>query len=444
MKKIIILYFFIIGFSHTSLNAQELDTLKLNAYFNTLEANNKFMGSVALSKNGKLLYTKSTGYLSVEDSIAATNHTKYKIGSISKTFTATLILKAAELKKLDLNQPINIYFPELINADKISIKDLLNHRSGIHDFTQDYFYSFWNTKQKTQEDLLEIIINGGNDFAPNTKAQYSNANYILLSIILEKVFKKTYANLLEIYITKPLKLKNTYLLTKEIDIHEQEAKPYNFISNHWEAALQTHYSIPLGAGGVISTPIDLIKFSEALFGGKILKPESLALMQTTKDQFGLGLFLFPYYNQIGFGHTGGIDGYRAVFSYFPDTKVAYVLISNGINYNFNNISLSVLNAISGRAYKIPEFSTATYKTTEAELDKHIGVYASTDISLKITISKTKTGLTAQATGQASFPLKAINENIFTFDQAGIQLTFNPTQNTMLLLQNGKEFLFTKE
>lgn len=444
MKKIIILYFFIIGFSHTNLSAQELDTLKLNAYFDTLEENNKFMGSVALSKNGKLLYTRSTGYLSVEDSIPATKDTKYKIGSITKTFTATLVLKAVELKKLDLNQHINIYFPELINADKIRIKDLLNHRSGIHDFTQDYFYSFWNTKQKTREDLLEIIINGGNDFAPNAKAEYSNANYILLSIILEKVFRKSYASLLETYITKPLKLKNTYLLTKVLDLQKQEAKSYSFASNHWEEEPQTHHSIPLGAGGIISTPIDIVKFSEALFGGKILKPESLALMQNTKDQFGLGLFLFPYYNQIGYGHTGGIDGFRAVFSYFPDTKIAYVLTSNGINYNLNNISLSVLNAASGRAYIIPEFSTTTYKTTEAELDKHVGIYASADISLKITISKTKTGLTAQATGQASFPLKAINENIFTFDQAGIQLTFNPTQNTMLLLQNGKEFLFTKE
>ena len=135
-----------IGFSQT------FDKKKLDTYFQVLEKNNKFMGSVALSKNGELIYTKSIGYADIENNIKASEKTKYRIGSISKSFTAVLILKAIENQQLTINETIDKWFPTITNSNKITIKQLLTHRSGIHNFTNNPDYLLWNTQSKTEKE----------------------------------------------------------------------------------------------------------------------------------------------------------------------------------------------------------------------------------------------------------------------------------------------------
>jgi CubicO group peptidase (beta-lactamase class C family) len=112
----------------------------------------------------------------------------------------------------------------------------------------------------------------------------------------------------------------------------------------WNAEAETDISIPIGAGGIVSTPTDLTKFSDALFGGKLLKTESLEIMKTIKDQYGIGLFQIPFFDKKGYGHTGGIDGFTSVFIHFSDENISYALISNGTNFNNNDISIAVLSA----------------------------------------------------------------------------------------------------
>lgn len=143
--------------------AQEFDSGKLDTYFDTLQAHNKFMGNVAVSKEGNLLYARSLGYTDVKHKIKANEKTKYRIGSVSKTFTAVLVFKAVEEGILDLAQRIDTYFPTLPNAEKITIDQLLNHRSGIHNFTQDASYLSWNTQPRTHEQMLAIIAKDGRD-----------------------------------------------------------------------------------------------------------------------------------------------------------------------------------------------------------------------------------------------------------------------------------------
>lgn len=420
--------------------AQNFDKNKLDSFFSALEANNKFMGSVAVSKNGTIIYSRSVGFSDVENNIKADKNSKYRIGSISKTFTSVLVLKAAENKKLDLNQTIDKYFPTIENARKITIRHLLSHRSGIHNFTDDEDYLTWNTQPRTEKEMVEIIAKAGNDFEPGSKAQYSNSNFVLLSYILEHSLKKSYADLLQEYITKPVGLTNTYFGGK-INPKKNECKSYSFAGT-WKIEPETNISIPLGAGGIISTPSDLTKFSDALFGGKLLKSESLELMKTIKDGYGIGLFQIPFYDKKGYGHTGGIDGFSAVFSYFYEGNISYALTSNGTNFNNNNISIAVLSAVYNEPYDIPEFST--YEVSAENLDKYLGIYTSTQIPLKITITKDNKTLIAQATGQSAFPLEATKEDTFKFDQAGIVLEFNPVEKTMLLKQGGGKFFFTKE
>lgn len=419
---------------------QDFDRTKLDNYFDALEANNKFMGSVAVSQNGKIIYSKTIGFSDFEKSIKANENSKYRIGSISKTFTTVLVFKGVEMNKINLNQTIDKYFPNIKNANKITVSHLLYHRSGIHNFTDDKDYLTWNTNAKTEIEMLEIIAKAGSDFEPNSKAAYSNSNYVLLTFILEKTFNKSYADLLTEHITKPIGLENTYLGGK-INLNNNECNSYRFIGN-WKLEPETDISIPLGAGGIVSTTGDLVKFSDALFNGKLIGNESLDKMKTIKENYGMGLFQLPFDNKISFGHTGGIDGFTSMFSYFSDDNISYAMISNGSNFNNNNISIAILNAVFGKPFAIPEFKT--YDVSSEDLDKYLGIYASAQIPLKITITKENNTLIAQATGQSAFPLEATEKDKFKFDQASVLLEFNPAEKSMILKQGGGQFIFTKE
>lgn len=419
--------------------AQGFDKNKLDNYFSALEANNKFMGSVAVSGDGKVIYTKAIGFADVENNIRATDMHKYRIGSISKTFTTVLVLKAVEDKKLDLNQTIDAYFPTIKNSGKITIKQLLGHRSGIHSFTGDADYLSWNTKPMAESEMVKLIAKADSEFEPDSKAEYSNSNFVLLSYILEKTYKQPYAGLLEEYIVKPLGLTNTYYGGRT-DIVNNESKSYRFTGS-WKEEAETDLSIPLGAGGIVSTPGDLVKFADALFSGKLVKPESLELMQTIKDGYGIGLFRMPFDDKTGYGHTGGIDGFSSVFIHFADGNISYALTSNGANTNINDISIAVLSAVYERPYEVPAFKA--FEVNAADLDKYTGTYASSQMPLKITVTRENNTLIAQATGQASFPLEATEKDIFKFDLAGIVMQFTPSEKSMLLMQGGGQYLFVK-
>lgn len=420
--------------------SQAIDKTKLDNYFQALETSNKFMGSVAISQNGKLVYTKSIGFIDIEAGIKADENSKYRIGSISKTFTTALILKAVEEKKISLTQTIEIYFPTVQNASKITISQLLYHRSGITNFTNDKSYLNWNTQSKTETEMLEIITKAGSVFEPDSKAEYSNSNFLLLSYILEKVYKKSYSKVLEEKIIKPVGLKNTFFGGK-INLKNNECYSYKFLTN-WTKEPETDLSIPMGAGAIVSTPADLTKFSDALFEGKIISKESVEQMQMIKDKYGMGLFEIPFYDNLGYSHTGGIDGFRSVFAYFPKDKIAYALTSNATNYENNKITIALLSSIYNKPYDIPTFKT--YELSTEDLDQYLGVYSSKDISMKITISKSDKILMAQATGQPAFALEATGKDKFKFDQAGVVLEFNPASKQLLLKQGGGVFTFIKE
>lgn len=421
-----------LGFAQTT-----FDKVKLDNYFSALEQNNKFMGSVAVSKKGEIIYTKAIGFADVENKAKANEDTKYRIGSISKSFTAVLVLKAVEEEELNLNQTIDKWFPTITNANKITVKQLLCHRSGIHNFTDDKDYLTWNTQPKTEKEMVEIIAKGGSDFTPDGKAEYSNSNFVLLTYILEKTYSKSYADLLHEYIVKPIGLTNTYVFGN-INPNNNESKSYRF-NGSWEVEPETDFTIPLGAGAIISTPTDVTKFADNLFAGKLLKPESVEVMKTINDGYGVGLFQIPFYKSVGYGHTGGIDGFTSVYSHFADEGISYALTSNGTNFNNNDISIAVLSAVYDKPYEIPLFKT--YDLNPQELDKYLGVYASKQIPLKITITKDGNTLIAQGTGQPAFPLDATEKDKFKFDQAGAKFEFNPTDKTMILYQGGGKIEF---
>ncbi len=420
--------------------SQTFNKAKLDSFFAEIEKHNKFMGSVAISKGGKIIYTKTIGFVDVENKIRATDSSKYRIGSISKTFTAVLTFKAIEKKILNINQSIDKWFPTIPNSKKITIEHLLSHQSGIHNFTNDNNYLTYHTLRQTEKDMIKRIEKGGSDFEPGSKTQYSNSNYVLLSYILEKVYNKSYAELLQEYIVKPLGLKNTYI-SEHINVKNNECKSYKYVG-YWVEEAQTHYTVALGAGAITSTSSDLIKFSDALFGGKILTTKSINIMKTLKNGYGMGIFPVPFYKSIGYGHTGSIDGFNSVFTHFPDEKISYALVSNGSNYNINDISIAVLSAVYNKPYEIPTFTN--YNITSEDLDVYLGVYTSEQITLKITITKNENTLIVQGTGQPAIPFDPIAKNKFKSDMVGAKIEFNPSNKTMILFQGGGQITFKKE
>lgn len=439
MKKLIFTLFVTflssqIGFSQT------LDTLKLNDYFKSLESKNNFLGSVALMKNGEIVYTNQIGYADFDTKQKSNQNTKYRIGSISKTFTAVLIFKAIEEGKLSLDETLQNYFPTIKNSNLITISNLLNHRSGLHNFTKEKEYLTYNSNPKNEKEMLSIISKFDSDFKPNSKSEYSNSNYVLLSYILQKTYNKTYSEILKEKIVSKINLKNTFFGSK-IHLENNEANSYRF-KQKWEKQTETDMSIPLGAGGIVSTPTDLLQFAEALFNYKIISEKSVSRMKIIEDKYGMGLFKIPFYNKTSFGHTGGIDGFSSVFRYFPKEKYAFALTSNGSNYNNNKISIVLLSALFNKPFKIPAFKKYQLKTED--LDTYLGTYSSSGFPLKIKITKSDNNLIAQATGQPSFVLESTEKNKFKFEQAGIVLEFDSKKNEMTLKQGGGIFILMKE
>ncbi|WP_373520054.1 serine hydrolase domain-containing protein [Aquiflexum sp.] len=186
MRKILSIIF--ISFITGSVSAQEFDHEKLDNYFETLAANNKLMGSITMANEGEIIYQKAFGFAEVDQQIPLSTDSRFRVGSISKMFTSALILKAIEEEKIKLDQKIDAFYPEIENSEIISISQLMNHRSGVHSFTSDPDYLTWHTAPKSRKSLYSIIIHGGSDFEPDSKADYSNSNYVLLTWILEDIY----------------------------------------------------------------------------------------------------------------------------------------------------------------------------------------------------------------------------------------------------------------
>lgn len=351
--------------------AQNFDKAKMDSFFTTIERFDEGMGSISIFQDGREVYQKSYGYADVENRTKANSTTKYRIGSITKTFTATIIMKLIEEGRLSLSSKLADYYPQVENSKEITIQHLLQHRSGISNFTASADYFSWNTQPHTKKQLLKRIISGGANFKPDEKAEYSNSNYVLLTFIAEDVTNKKYADLLNEIIIYPCKLENTYVGSR-IKRKKNEAYSYTKPSG-WEKEKETDMSIPSGAGSIISTPSDLNTFYSCLFAEKIVNKQSLMSMMTLKDNLGLGLFKVPFYDMVGYGHRGGIDGFLANVFYFPENGITVALAANGVVYPLKDILIGTLSIYYGKSYKLPEFSSEVVVLKE-DLNKYLGIY----------------------------------------------------------------------
>ncbi|AZA51351.1 class A beta-lactamase-related serine hydrolase [Chryseobacterium carnipullorum] len=421
--------------------SQNASKQKLMDYLDSLSVHHKLMGSFAIAENDRPAFLKTTGFSDAAKQQKANINTQYRIGSISKIFTAVLIMKAVEDKKLSLSTKLSLFYPEIEYADKITIGNLLQHRSGIHNLTNEEEYWTYNTKPQTEESLLSIIKKYKSDFSPGTKYVYSNSNYIILGFILEKVYEKSYIRLIKDKIARPLKLTLTEVGGK-IDPSKNQALSYQYTNGNYQLSQETDMSIPVGAGNIISTPTELIKLIIGLENGKLISKNSLEQMKGFVDNYGYGIAKVPFEQYSGYGHTGGIDNFRSVLYYFPELKVAVSFVTNQSDYDNNDISIKMIQTVLGKDFKMPNFKEIS--VSEELLKKYEGLYKAEGFPLDIKIFSENGKLMGQATGQGKFPLQAVSENEFKFEMAGIKMKFNTAKATMDFSQGANNFTFKKQ
>lgn len=438
LKKLIV--FSIFGISGMFFSQNTVKD-KMSDYLDSLFVHHKVMGSFAMAEDNRPTFIKVVGFADAEKNQKANVNTQYRIGSISKTFTAVLVMKAVEEKKITLDKKLSDFYPEIPNADKITIEHLLQHRTGIHNLTDEPEFLQYYTRYHTGNDLVNIIKKYKSDFEPGSKYEYSNSNFILLGLILEKIYKKPYAELIKDKIARPLKLTLTGVGGK-IDTSKNQAKSYQYSGGSYIVAPETDMSVPIGAGNIISTPRELLTFILGLEQGKLIKKENVDKMKNFIDDYGYGLLKFPFEKYTGFGHNGAIDGFRSELVYFPELKIAVSFTVNQQDVDSDEIFSRMMSAATGKDFEIPNFKTINLP--EDDLQKFIGNYASPGVPLKINIFIQDKKLMAQATGQSAFPLDATSATSFTCDMYGIEINFHPDKKQFDIIQSGIKTTFTKE
>jgi len=416
-----------------------LDNAKLDQLFDRLLEKNKGMGSVAISKDGNVLYTRSFGYSQVNgtEKKPATAETKYRIASITKMYTAVMIFQLVEEGKLKLTDTLDKFFPQIPNANRITIAQLLHHRSGIHDLEPD---GSWGKQPRTRDEIVARIAQGQPDFEPDAMHRYSNAGYVLLGYVLENAGGKPYSEALKERITSKIGLKDTYLGVGSTDAGRNESFSYAYFGG-WTQQAELDFSVPGGAGSILSTPTDMTKFIQALFDLKLVSQDSFNHMKTMKDGEGMGMESFTFAGRTLYGHTGGSGSSGAWLAYDPEERLAFAYTTNAKIYPVSNIVSGVFDIYWNRPFQIPAFDA--FDVRPEILDRYVGVYSNPAGPAKLTFTRDGATLYFQPAGNSAVPIEATSETKFKIDPA-ISFEFDAAKGQLTLTRAGVERVFTKE
>ena len=417
---------------------QTFDKAKLDQLFDRLLEKNKGMGSITIAKDGKVLYTRSFGYSQITETIKKplTDDTKYRIASITKTYTAVMIFQLVEEGKLKLSDHLDKFFPQIPNAGKITIAQILYHRSGIPDLPAD---GAFRMQPRTHEEVIAAIAKGKPLFEPDSQHLYSNTGYVLLGYIVEKVAGKPYQEALKERITSKIGLKDTYMGVGNTNPNNNESLSYRYLGT-WKEAPEMDLSIPAGAGAIISTPTDMTKFIQALFDLKLVSKSSLEQMITMRDGEGMGMEPFSFAGKTLYGHTGGSNISGSWLAYEPTEKLAMAYTTNAKIYPVSDIVAGVFDIYWNRPYQIPTFDALV--VSPEILNQYIGVYVASGNPAKMTIIRTGSTISIQ-NGWKHCPARSTSTNKFTI-APGVTVEFDTAKKQMTIKRPQGESIFTKE
>lgn len=458
MKKIILVCW--LAFFAGSVTAQTLVTREkvrtIDSLLSYLYQEKRFMGSVCIREQGKTVFNKAYGIIGDKNNkpVPANTGSKYRIGSISKTYTAVMIMQLAEDRKLSLDDKLSKYFNQIPNADKINIRQLLNHQSGLYNFTNDLQWRSQYTPVSKKE-MLAAFAEDKPDFEPGTKTAYSNTNYMLLGYIIEQVTGKSFNENLQQLICKKLGLKNTSLPDGGTDISKNEAFSFMLQEDEtWERIEEIHVSASDAAGGMIAPVEEVSLFFEALIQNKLLEASAVQQMLpvqgenaiTSINSYGYGIQTVPFGNDhIGYGHSGHIDGFATVCGYFPENQLSVSFFNNGEVMSFNQINIYLLSIIFDKAYTFPDFKKVAI--SGQELKGLVGIYRAEGVPMDVSVMAYGNKLWAQASGQDSFLLSAIGKDKFEFSQADITMSFvrdkDNLAQSLIMVQGGDKLVMKR-
>lgn len=339
-------------------------------------ADNQFMGSILVAQNERILLDKGYGYANLEWQIPNSPTTKFRIASLAKQFTAAAILLLEEQGLLKVTDQINRFMPDAPSTwSNITIFHLLTNTSGIPNYTKLPDFASFTTSAKTPEQQVAFFRDKPLDFQPGSNFEYSNAGYVLLGYLIEKISALSYQDFVVSHIFKPLGMMDSgYDSHSEIILHR--ASGYIVSLNGLCNADYLDMSIPYSAGSLYSTTQDMFRWEQGLFGGKILSSESCKkMMKPFKNDYGFGVRIYSLDGHRLITHAGGTSGFNTKLIYSIDDKLTVIVLSNlnALGYVAQDIALKMLTLAFGNAVILP--SERKVVTVPAKtLAKYVGTY----------------------------------------------------------------------
>jgi CubicO group peptidase (beta-lactamase class C family) len=348
----------------------------LNQYVQAEFKVKEFNGTVLVTQKGKSIYKKAFGMADREWNVSNTENTKFRIGSVTKQFTAACIMQLAEQGKLSVDDKLSKFIPDYPKGDSITVHMLLNHTSGITNYTD--LPEFWPKAilPLSTDSMIALFKNKPLDFSPGTKWNYSNSGFFLLGVIVEKTSGKTFNDYLLDNIIKKLGLKNT-LMDNLDSVLAYRAKGYDKNRQGvWQQAMQISMEGPYSAGAMVSTVDDLYQWTKALHNNQVLAAASTKKMLTPyKENYGYGIGIDSLKTHKRVSHSGGIPGFSSYLSYFPDDDICVAVISNN-GSNSSSVGVALESIMYNLPVQIPYIPKAI-KIDTAILDNYVGKYIAT-------------------------------------------------------------------
>ena len=375
MKFRRLFHLFVITLLAASVAVAQDKVQKIDELLKTYQDYNQFNGTVLVAEKGKVIYKKGFGMANMEWEIPNTPETKFRIGSVTKQFTAALILQLVEEGKIKLDGKLTDYLTDYRKdtGDKVTIHQLLNHTSGIPSYTTGEFFANESRTPYSVKDFVKKFSSGDLEFEPGSKFAYNNSGYFLLGAIIEKVTGKKYAEVLDEKILKPLGMQNT-----GYDVHatilNKRASGYEKTPEGYENASYLDMGLPYAAGSMYSTVEDLYKWDQALYEDKVLSADSKKLMfKPGLENYGYGFFIAD--KPIGktdqkvkiIQHGGGINGFNCLLTRVVDQKNTIIILDNVSQGQYHGkMTDSIINILNGQSFEAPRRSIAEtlYKTAK--------------------------------------------------------------------------------
>ena len=374
MKNIFLGIFALIAILNTATGQTKIE--KIDELISACAEYGKFNGSVLVAEHGEIIYKKGFGFANMEWDIPNQPDTKFRLASVTKQFTAMLIVQLVAENKLQLDVPITTYLPDYpkINGDRITIHHLLTHTSGTPNYTSFPNYRDMMRNPYSPAEIVDSFADSTLEFTPGEKFNYSNSGYVLLGAIIEKVSGKTYEQVLQEKIFTPLKMNNSGY-DHESPIIKNRASGYYRNGNYFVNANYIDMSVPYAAGGIYSTVEDLYLWDRALYSEKLLPKKYMDLL-FDKYTSAFGQY-YGYGWEIGkmpigntkehletISHGGTINGFNTQITRIPSGQSLILLLNNTGGAPLYDMTTDIVGILNDKPYNFPKRSIA-YSLSDA-------------------------------------------------------------------------------